>query len=181
MKKALSLFALCILFSLGYSQEKETLKAKNESKLEAFSAETGSLFEKSNEDLGKLGSIKIQTSIITNLLTKTKVKGIRIEKPTTSQYGSDHIGFLDEDEIDAVLKSINILKERTQTSPSNYVEVIFTSRSGFQFGAYWSKEWKYFIQVDKYKSDSLYFMGKADIEQFEVFVTQGKELLIISQ
>lgn len=177
MKKTLTLIALCILFSLGYSQEKETIKAKSESKLEVFGAETGSLIEKSNEEVGKIGTLRIETSIITNLLTNTKIRGLRIEKPNTNKYGSDFINFLDEDEIDTVLKSIEILKEKVKTVPSSYVEIIFKARSGFQFGAYFSKEWKYFIQVDKYKSDSMYFMGTADIEQFEIFVKQGKELL----
>lgn len=177
MKKIFTLIALTAIFSYGYSQEKETLKSKSESKIEAFGAETGSLIEKSNEDVGKVGSITIQTSVITNLLTNTKIKGLRIEKANTSQYGSDHISFLDEDEIDAVLKSISLLKEKIQTIPTNYVEIIFTARSGFEFGAYYSKEWKYFIQVDKYKSDSMFFMGTPSLDRFEIYVKQGYELL----
>ncbi len=177
MKKTIALLSFCILSSYGFSQDKESIKSKNESKIEAFGAESGSLIEKSNDEIGKIGSIKIQTSVLTNLLTNTKLKGLRIEKPTTSQYSSTHVSFLDEDEIDAVLKSVEILKERIQSTPTSYVEVIFTARSGFEFGAYYSKEWKYFIQVDKYKSDSMFFMGMKDLEEFEIYVKQGRELL----
>ncbi|MGJ1335701.1 MULTISPECIES: hypothetical protein [Sphingobacterium] len=172
----LSVFLLSAPFVFG--QQKD-LKAKEEkeSKLEMFSAETGSLIEKSNAEIGKIGPISINTSLLTNLISGSKIKGLRIEKPSTKTYGSDAINFLDEDEIDGVLKSIEILKGRIKESPSNYTEINFTSRSKFEFGAYFSKEWKYYIQVKKYDSDSIYFMGENNLNQFEQLVTQAKAAL----
>lgn len=177
MKRILLLALFLLSLNQGFSQDKEVIKTKSESKIEAFSSETGSLIEKSNTEVGKLGSVTIKASTITNLLSNNKTKGLRIEKTNTSKYGGDYINFLDEDEIEAVIKSIDILKEKVTTTPSTYVEIIFRSRSGFEFGAYYSSEWKYFIQIDRYKSDSMYFIGSKDVQDFETLIKQGKEIL----
>ncbi|MDF2851660.1 MAG: hypothetical protein K0S31_2345 [Sphingobacterium multivorum] len=176
MKKYILLISAIGITHFLFAQSKD-LKEKSESKLEIFSSETGSLIERSNSDVGNVGPILIKTSVLTNLITGTKIKGLRIEKPSTKTYGSNAINFLDEDEIDGILKSIEILTTKVQTAPSNYTEINFQSRSKFEFGAYYDKDWKYYIQVKKYDSDSIYFIGEKKLQEFGEYVKQAKEQL----
>lgn len=178
MKMKLLLTAITASFLLcshSFAQEKE--KAKNESNMELFSAKTGTLIESSTKEIGKIGGTTIKTSIITNLISNEKVKGLRFEKSSTKQYGSDAINFIDEDEIVGILKSIEIIKSKIiPTTPSNYKEIRFKSRSGFEFGCYWSTDkWSYYLQVDKYKSDSMSFLKTEDLEKFETIIKDGLE------
>jgi hypothetical protein len=137
------------------------------------------MIKKVNKEIGKVGSTTVKTAVITNLLTSDKSKGIRIEKPSTKQYGSDAIAFIDEDEIDGLLKSIQLIKEEiAPVVPSDYTEVSFKSRSGFEAGCFVSKEkWSYYLKIDKYNSDSYHFLKDGDLDKFESLIKEAKSKL----
>lgn len=175
MKKLLFI-ALFLAPALLIAQEKE--KTKDQSKLASFSSTTGTLIKKAFGSAGKIGTSEIQTSVLTSLTSDEKIKGIRIEK-RSGQYARTAIAFIDEDEIEGLLQSIQLIREKIMpTSPSEYTEVNYQSRSGFQFGCFYSKnKWSFFYQVDRYDSDAYVWLNINDLDNFEEIIVMANDKL----
>ncbi|MEH6304261.1 hypothetical protein RYH73_01340 [Olivibacter sp. CPCC 100613] len=182
MKKILLLVILCPLIACAQQQEKEPVKKGNKPDkptLETFSAETGTLIEKTFINVGKIGSAKVQILVLRDLISGVKTKGLRFEKPTGKQYGGNAISFIDEDEVDGLMKSIVIIQEKVlPTVPSDYQEVNFNSRSGFAAGCYWSKnKWSSYLKIDKSDADSYIWLGDGELDTFNKLLIDAKAKL----
>lgn len=171
---------LCLpLFTLAQTAEKKS--ETSQSKVETFSLKTGSLIKKEFVDIETIKKVQIQNLTITDLLTKTEVKGIKLETSVYKSYGSATKScFLDADEIDGFIKSGRLLLQELATSKTdNYIEYQFTSRDGFQSGAYINekKEWKYFLRLDKYDSDTYVWLVRDDFERIVNAIENAKSKL----
>ncbi|WP_126972887.1 hypothetical protein [Gynurincola endophyticus] len=159
------IFAILILVSTNiYSQEKTT---SDKSKIQNFSLKTGSMIQKEFFPLGSVKKISIDKLVLTDVLTKVKLTGVKIKTSVVKSYStSESSCFLDLDEIEEIIKSSNFVLK--MDAPGEiYTEFQFTSKEGFKAGSFSSKgEWAYFIQLDKYSNDSLVFMSKGEFEQF---------------
>lgn len=175
------LISLFFVPLISFSQTTEKKNDQTKSKLEVFSLKTGSLIKKEFIDIGEVKKVEIKNLIITDLLTKTEVKGIKMETSVYKSYGSTTKScFLDADEIDGFIKSGKLLLQELATSKTdNYTEYQFTSRDGFQSGAYISdkKEWKYFLKLDEYDSDSYVWLSKDDFEKMMNAIESAKAKL----
>lgn len=183
MKKLLLLFLLSPIIACSQQPGMRSVKKEKEpdkQTLETFSAETGTLIEKTFIDVGKIGNARVQILVLKNLISGDKSKGIRFEKPTGKQYGNDAISFIDEDEVEGLLKSIAIIKGKIlPTTPSNYQEVNFNSRSGFGAGCFWSKnKWSSYLKINKSDSDSYIWLGDGDLDTFDQLLTDAKAKLV---
>lgn len=180
MKQFTILLSLLICY---YSLSAQTAQQKSESeksKIETFSLKTGSLFKKEFKDVGEVKRVKIQSLKITDMLSKNGVSGIKLETSVSKSYGSTEKScFLDIDEIDAFVKSGKLLIETLANgSPTDYTEFQFTSRGGFQAGAFSSKsDWSYFMKLEKYDSDSYVFLSKDDFSKIINTIEAAKPLL----
>ena len=162
MKKIIPII-LVILFSI--SANGQITKEKELSKTEEFSGQSGTLIQKTFVDIGKIKEVKIQIVILNNLINQESISGIRFSKTHKSSYSSDEkVAFLDPDEIDGLIKSINILKYKIfNSNPNNYSEVSFKSRGGVDAGCYYSKgKWETYLKLEKYDSDSYAFLNQND-------------------
>ncbi|HWK58703.1 MAG TPA: hypothetical protein VNQ80_15275 [Parapedobacter sp.] len=174
MKKSIIL-ALVALPLLAISQEAE--KKTDDSKLAEFSAKTGTLIQKQHTDIGKLASVKFESAVITNLITGEVLKGLRLEKTSSKQYGRDAYAFIDADEIDGLLKSIEIIRDKViPSTPTAYTEVSFKGRSGFEAGCFFNdkSEWRSYLQVDKYNSDSVVFFSANELNELKALLEKAK-------
>lgn len=179
MKKyAIVLVNLAIAFAIvvvACSQTQKDIKevtpvkdVPEKSKIETFSLKTGSLFKKEFINIGKAKQVEVSKLILTNISTNSSITGVKLETYVTKTYGgSTKSCFLDADEIEAFLKAAKYLAELSPSTSGNYIELQFTSRDGFQAGAYFDKKynWKYFLKLERYDGDSYVFLERADFQK----------------
>lgn len=171
------LFCLTTLTIVVSAQNKPGDEAL--SNVEKFSTKTGTLIQKQVVTLGKIRTTSFQVMTLTDLLTNTKISGIRLETESISGYVAAKIAFLDKDEVDALLKSINAIKTKViNTTPTDYTEVVFTSRGGFSFGAFYrDSKWMIFLKFDRFRSDSSVYFPANELDGIDNLLQQAKQKL----
>jgi predicted hydrolase (HD superfamily) len=106
-----------------------------------------------------------------DLMTNQKTSAVRFEYEYSGAYNTSDtkLALLDADEVDGLIKSIQILQEKMIAStPVNYTEVEYFSRSGFQAGGFYEqkkKAWSAFVKLEKYDSKSYVFIDNDDLTQ----------------
>jgi hypothetical protein len=179
MKRALfTILWVVVLATVGFSQAQPA--TREQSNIEKFSSKSGTLIQKQFIPLGKLRTVSVELLVITDLVTNAKVAGVRMEYEAYSSLGSDtKIAFLDADEVDGLVKSINLLKSKVlNTTPDSYTEVVFGSRGGFEAGAYFANgKWTTFLKLEKYDSHSSVSMKPEDFDQLLDLLQQAKQRL----
>lgn len=181
MKKMILAFMLIANVSVA----QENVKAL--SKTDAFSAKTGTLIQR---ELQKVGSVKVKYGenmnveilSVTDLVTKENSKAIRLSALVTTSLSRDtKAGSLDTDEVEAALKSLNLIKTATATpSPENYTEIKFMSRGELLIGCYSGKpgkEWTLFVKMDRFDSNSYVYIDKDNIDSLIGVLTEAKSKL----
>jgi hypothetical protein len=176
MKRSLLSFAFIALFmSLAYGQTQP--KERELSNIEKFSAKSGTLIEKKFIDIGSVKSVKVRVLRLTDLVSNARMSGVRLEYEHSGRLGSDtKIAFLDPDEVDGLLKSIDVLKSKVFISnPDSYTEVEFNSRGGFEAGGFFSKgEWATFLKLERFDRDSFVFLKPEDFDVLKDLLQQAK-------
>ncbi len=166
-----------ILFlNIGYGQT----KAKELSNAEKFSAKAGTLIKKEFLDVGTIKKAKIQVIHYTDMISNEKVSSVRFEYEVASSYSSDtKIAELDSDEIEGLIKSIKMMQEKVFSStPTNYTEVTYRSRGGFEAGCFWSKgDWSTYLKLEKYDGKSYVFLKKSDFPELLTLLEKAKSML----
>jgi hypothetical protein len=172
--------AIAIVASAQVKTIKETEKAQ--SKAEIFSEKSGSLIQKQFIDVGKLKSCKIQVAVFTDLISNQKTSAVRFEKEYKASYSStsdDKIALLDGDELDALIKSFMLLTDKIySTSPTDYTEINFNSRSGFAAGCFFSKgKWSPYMKLEKFDGNSYVFLELEDTQPLIDILIKAKTTL----
>jgi hypothetical protein len=167
----------------GFSQVGPTAREKEQSNIEKFSSQSGTLFKKEFKKIGLVGDVEFQVLTITDLLTNKKTSGIKASKEVHKSYGSDtKDAFLDYDEIDALIKAITTLKKYPNTIPSNYTEIGFASRGGFQLTMFVSGgKWDIAMKLEKYDSDSYEFLEYSDLDRINDKIWDAKKYIDAAQ
>ena len=175
-KTLLTLFIFILNTSYNYAQTKE----KELSNAEKFSIKAGALIQKEFVEVGSVKDAKISIIYFTDLITNTKQSALRFEYESVGKYSTDtKSALLDADEIDGLIKSVKIMQEKIFPSlASNYTEVSFKSRGGFDAGCYWSKgNWSTYLKLEKYDKDSYVFLDKEDFQILLKLLEQAKAKL----
>lgn len=156
-----------ILFSTVSIAQIDKEKEIERSNIEKFSNRSGVLIQKEFEDIGSIKKCQVQIAVFTDLISNQVTKGVRFEYEYKNSYTSDtKLALLDEDEISSFITSLTLIKEKVlPSSPTNYTEVSYKSRSGFEGGCFKSKNsWSIYIKLEKYDSNSYVFMDQQDID-----------------
>ncbi len=159
------IISLLLICTIAFGQEKK----ENVSNAELFSSQAGTLIEKEFIDLGNIGKTEIQILKITDMISGKSVRSLRITQKVKGSYSSDtKIAHLDSDEIDGLIKSMNVIKKSVfGTSAKNYTEITFRSRGGFETGCFWSKnDWSTYLQIEKYDRKSMVWLNRDDFDEF---------------
>lgn len=178
MKNLLLVLLSFLAFNLSYGQTDS--KEKELSNAEKFSSKSGTLIEKEFLDVGTLKKAEIKVIHYTDLISNESVSALRFEYEVAGSYSSDtKIASLDADEIDGLIKSIKMMQEKVFTSsPTNYTEVTYKSRGGFEAGCYWSKgDWATYLKLEKYDSKSYVFLKKDDFPELLTLLEKVKTLM----
>jgi len=172
-------FIFILLFSLSvYGQVAKPTPERDLSKLEQFSDRSGLVFERQFIKVGNIRGVEIQVYRITDLVAKSTESGVRFEYSSGLAYSRDtKIAVLDADELDGLIKTIELLKASVFGSTRDaYTEVVFRSRSGFQAGAYYSdKRWTAYLKLERYDSLSQVTMRTEDFDLVLALLQKAKE------
>lgn len=178
MKKLLFVLISFLMFSLSYGQT--DTKEKEISNAEKFSSKAGTLIQKEFIDVGTINKTVVQVIHYTDLISNETVSSVRFEYEVVSSYSTDtKIASLDADEIDGLIKSIRMMQEKVFTmTPTNYTEVTYRSRGGFEAGCYWSKgDWATYLKLEKYDEKSYVFLKKDDFPALLALLEKAKTML----
>jgi hypothetical protein len=174
--KDLTLLALLTTSVIAFSQT----TPQELSNADKFSAKAGTLIQKEFVEIGMVGKAKIKVIYYTDLISNETVSAVRFEYEVASTYGSDtKIASLDGDEIDGLIKSIKLIQEKVFAStPTNYTEVTYKSRGGFEAGCYWSKnDWVTYLKLEKFDGKSYVFLKKEDFATMLSLLEKAKSML----
>lgn len=180
MKKSILLLIIFSISTTIFAQTQQQIKEQEQSNAEKFSAKAGTLMQKEYLKIGKIKSAEISVVYYTDLINNAKTNAVKIEYEHVGKYSSDtKTAVLDADEIDGFIKSIKLIQEKIfPTVPTNYIEVSYRSRGGFQAGCFWSKEkWDTFLKLEKFDSDSYVWLNKDDFPALLNLLEQAKTKL----
>lgn len=177
MKKYL-LFSILVLPSFLYGQK--DVAQKQESNAEKFSDKAGTLIQKEYEPIGDVSKCKIQVVTFKDLLDGHKLTAIQFEYEYRTSYASDtKLAILDADEVDALLASIKMIREKVMpVVATKYTEVSFKSRSGFMAGCFSKKDkWSGYMKLSRYDANSFVFFEEDDFNKLYALVQSAKAKL----
>ena len=139
------------------------------------------MLQKEYADVGSVKKVTIQTMLIKDLIAGSSIKALRFEYEAYSSIGSDtKVAALDQDEIDGLIKSLRIIKEKiVPNQVTNYTEVFFRSRSGFEAGCFSSGDsWKAYLKLERFDSRSMVFLSVDDLDKLLSMVEAAKAKLM---
>ena len=142
--------------------------------------QSGTLIERQFIDIGKLKALEVKVLKLKDLNSGLSKSALRFELSTESRYSSDtKISSLDLEEIDDLIKAIRNLQSSVfPTKPDVYTEVTFKSKTGFEAGVYFDtakEKWISYLQLDKYRRDSMLFLSTEDFTSLLSLVTKAKQ------
>ena len=175
-KKQLIIVAALCLFALQINAQAPA-KEKEQSNAEAFSAKAGTLMQKEFVEIGTVKKAKVQVLYYTDLISNIKKSALKFEYDVVSSYSTDtKVAILDVDEIDGLMKSIKLMQDKVMvTVPTNYTEVYYRSRGGFEGGCFTSKgAWSCYLKLEKYDSKSYVWLESADLTTLYGLLEQAK-------
>lgn len=179
LKKTILVIAV-FLTSINYSYGQAETKAKEVSNAEKFSDKSGTLIQKEFSDVGDIKKCKIQIAKFEDLISNQKTSAVRFEYDYVSSYSRDtKLALLDADEIDGLVKSLKLIQDKVlPTSSSNYTEVSYRSRSGFEAGCFSKKDsWKIYLKLERYDGNSYVFLDKDDLPKLLQLLESAKSKL----
>lgn len=170
----LSIFSYAYI-GVAFSQN-GTESPKSQSKLEVFTSKSGTLIKKEFTDIGTVKTCEVKVLKVTDLISGESFSGVKLSTQTT--YG-DKSTLLDSDELDGLLKSLNLIKEKIlNTTPEIYTEVVYKSRDGFQAGCYNDKNnWSLFLKIDQYDDKTYIWCKSEHLDKMMLILSDAKTKL----
>jgi len=176
MTKTILTLALIVSGFATFAQQPKA-KEQETSNAEKFSERSGSLIQREFIDIGDIKKCELKVIHYTDLVSNQKTSALKFEYEYKSSYSSDtKAAVLDADEIDGLVKSIKIIQDKIfPSTPANYTEVSFRSRSGFESGCYSKKDsWSAYMKLERFDSNSYVFMDKEDLTKLLTLLEQAK-------
>lgn len=172
------LISLCHII---HAQEK-IAEQNSKSKIETQFLTKGKLIKKEFIPLGviqsKYTSIDVAILKLEDLTTGVKIFGVKVSFEASSSYSSStKSAFIDRDEINDVIITLKKMNENIiNTTPSNYTEVIYVCRSGYEIGVYYdkSKKWVAYMKLEEYDSNSDLFLETDALLTFQILLQQAQ-------
>lgn len=151
---------------------------------DSFSRKSGTLMSKQFIPIGEVKSLKIQVVLYKDLINENREQAIRFEYDYYDSYldqTENKLGSLDKDELEGLIKSINMMRTVVFSSfPEYYTEVSFVSRTGFKAGCYsMPRDWKFYLQLDQFDDRSYVWLNKEDSATILNLLDQSNERLLM--
>ena len=132
------------------------------SNAEKFADSAGRLVRKEYIGFGHILTYNIQVIHLTDLVNGTRRNALRFINTQNQE------AYLDEDEVAALSISMYTISEKVlSTTPANYTEVKYRSRSGFEAGCFYDKgAWQTYLRMKRHDDATMIVMKKSDFAVF---------------
>jgi hypothetical protein len=177
MKKKFIITTLAVFFIGAQAIAQTPAKDKEQSNAEIFSAKAGTLMQKEFIEIGTVEKANVKVLYYTDLISNSKTNALKFEMDVVTSYATDtKAAMLDVDEIDGLMKSIKLMQDKVMiTVPTNYTEVYYRSRGGFEAGCFTSKgAWSCYLKLEKFDSKSYVWLKAADLTTLYGLLEQAK-------
>jgi len=169
--------SLALLFgaSSAYAQAVQT-PLPDLTNLEEFSSHSGTLIQREMTRIGDFAGLRVDVVKATDLIAKTSIYGARVSRSVPQGPTRDAV-FLDADEIDALMRAIEVLKASAfSTTPDNFTDLVYRTRGGFAIGAvYADRKWIGYLRLDRFDPRTSVTIEASDIESLHGLLAQVKE------
>ena len=171
------LLSFVVFLASVYGQDQTT--EYELSNIEKLLSKSGTLVRKEFIEIGRVQTARVQALILTELITNAKMYGVRLEYEHSNRLGNNEtrMAYLDQDEVDDLIKSIGILKSRVfNTAPDNHTEVAYSSRGGFELGCYLNKgQWISYLKYRKYDNETTVLLKQTDYDLLLDLLGQARQ------
>jgi hypothetical protein len=167
-------FFICVFAFCSMTAKAQKEQDKPLSNAERFTARSGTMISVEYEWIANIARCKFEVAHYKDYSDNKKISALRLE------YGPNNIvAILDADEVDGFINSINTLKSSVLgTSPANYTEVYYKSRSGFKGGCFSEKgKWTVFLKLSEFQSDSFVSLTLDDLDRLLAALKSAKSKL----
>jgi len=184
MRKSLWLILVVgVLVCSGASIKKSKLPAQGqETKLEAFEEQTGTVIIRGRSDIGKvsaMGSVSVVCIEIIDVSTGQRQMGIVFEVTEGGRYESSDNSFVDYDEIESLLNGIDYVSKVTPKSTKlSRFEATYKTKGDFSVVTFNKISAKFEAAVSSgYAGSTSAYMSKAKLSELRSIIAKAKEKL----
>jgi hypothetical protein len=173
-------FFLCLALAIGAtsaSAQNVVPPLPELTNLEEFSSRSGTLIQREFTRVGEFASpFRVDVVKVTDLMAKNSLFGVRISGNVGTGAVRD-IAFLDADEIDHLIRAIDLLKSSAfSTTPDNFTDLVYRTRGGIAIGAlYANKKWNAYLRLDRYDPQTSISIDQNDIETLRSLLLKARE------
>jgi hypothetical protein len=178
MTKIIYLIGLLITMTNLTFGQAETSE-KEISNAEKFFNKSGALIQKEFFDIGDLKKCNIQIARFTDIINNQKINAVRIVLVDISSPPLTGVAYLDADEIDGLVKSINIIQEKVLPNvATNMTSVSFKSKGGLVVSCSSNKEsWIICMKIEGTIGVAYVFLDDDDLPKLIELLEQSKSKL----
>ena len=178
MKKSIYLIILTFFATKIVAQENST-----STKIEQAVFTKNFLFKQEVFSVDNIPAFRIDAIKITNLENFYITNGLKVvHKVQVGKELKTFNNYIDVDELDGLLTSLQYMKTilKSKTIPSNYTEIKFTTKSGFQVMLFTvlniqnKLDWNFTAQTNIANDKTLVVLNNDDIEKLQKTFTQVK-------
>lgn len=172
--KTIALYLLVVLLPFA-AMCQDTAAKKSATKIEAIQSRVGSVIKKEFIPIGKFQNVTIEALKVTDVASGKVVKGIKFSMYSGGAFtvSGKFESFLDEEEIDPVVKFFTYVKGFTETT-ENYTEYDLPTEDLSVFAYTGNKKWTCGLQLDKYKSASIASFNVKDVDDLLAYIDMAK-------
>ena len=179
MKTIFTTVLLLCFSAFGFAQN----SVNDISNTELFSQIDGTLIKTEYVEIGKLKTSVLEVIIHNDLINNKRITGVKFsyDNGVKTVNAQTRVVFIDKDEVDALIKSIQIIKEQILPSKENhYTEVLFKTRGGFEAGCFFSlknNQWNGYMNFVKNSRESYILLELPDFDVLMELLRQAKQKL----
>ena len=181
MKKSICLIILSFFMSNVFAQNETS-----STKIEQAVFTKNFLFKQEVFSVDNIPAFRIDAIKITNLENFSITNGLKVvHKVQIGKELKTFNNYIDKDEIDGLITSLQYMKTilKSKTIPSNYTEIKFATKSGFQVMLFTvlniqnKLDWSFTVQTNIANDKTLVVLTNDDVDKLQKTLTQAKSKL----
>lgn len=152
-----------------------------QSNIESRMLTKGKLIKKEFIPLGilqaKYNQANVEVLKLEDLTNSEVLYGVRISFDYATTYtSSTKTAFIDKDEVAEVMVMLKRIQEEFNgPAPTNYTEIFYRCRSGYEIGGYYdkNKKWTSFMKLQRFDNNSSLYMEQNSLLTFQLLLQQA--------
>ena len=144
--------------------------------LEDFASRYGVVIQREFTRIGDFANLRVDVVKESDLLAKNSMHGVRISG-NVGQGATRETAFIDADEMDGLLKAIDVLRTSAfSTTPENFTDIVYRTRGGLAIGAvYANRRWTAYLTLDRSDPRTSIGVEASDIDSLRGLLAKARD------